>query len=370
MRLRPLLAFLAAMIVSIGVVLADQAQAQAQDQAQPGRLTIVTGIVPPFAMKQGETVTGFSVDLWDEVAHRLGLVSDYKIVPDLDGYFTALRSKEANVGNAIIYYSSARDKEFDFSFPILESGQQIMVRQNSLAASVTPLRDVINLLFSPSAVIWLGVAAIIIVIPAHIVWLLDRGNEDGACPSRRYYPGIFQALTFATTALVSQVQTLPSQRFARLFGLIWMFAGVVFIALYTAQLTAALTAEQINGAISGPEDLPGKRVATIEGSLSDAYLHRQDVQLVELSTPQEMYDALLSGKVDAVLFSGPALRFYAAHDGAGRVRLVGPEFNRQGIGFVFPLGDPLRRKVSSTLLALREDGTYQRLYDKWFGEAP
>ncbi|HVJ32234.1 MAG TPA: transporter substrate-binding domain-containing protein [Terriglobia bacterium] len=66
----------------------------------------------------------------------------------------------------------------------------------------------------------------------------------------------------------------------------------------------------------------------------------------------------------------PALRYYAAHEGNGRVRPVGPEFSQQGIGFVFPFGDPLRRNVSPILLAIREDGTYQRLYDKWFGAEP
>jgi len=367
MHFRRLPGLLVTMIVALGLGLA--CQVQAQEQAD-NRITVVTAILPPLAMKQGDTMTGFSVDLWQEIAHRLGLTSDFKIVPDLGAYMAALRSKEAAVGNAIIYYSTERDKEFDFSFPVLEAGQQIMVRQSRLATSVTPMRDVLALLFSPSALIWLAVAAVIIIVPAHIVWLLDRGNEDGACPSRRYYPGIFQALTFATTALVSQVQTLPSQRFARLFGLIWMFAGVVFIALYTAQLTATLTAEQITGTINGPEDLPGKRVATIEGSLADSYLHQHDVRRIELSTAEAMYDALLGDKVDAVLFGAPALRYYAAHEGNGRVRLVGPEFNRQGIGFVFPLGDPLRRKVSSILLAMREDGTYQRIYDKWFGEEP
>ncbi len=27
---------------------------------------------------------------------------------------------------------------------------------------------------------------------------------------------------------------------------------------------------------------------------------------------------------------------------------------------------PLRKQVNIALLALREDGTYQKLYDKWF----
>lgn len=38
--------------------------------------------------------------------------------------------------------------------------------------------------------------------------------------------------------------------------------SVVFVAYYTAQLTAPLNVEQIQGDINGPDDLPGKRTAT------------------------------------------------------------------------------------------------------------
>ena len=31
------------------------------------------------------------------------------------------------------------------------------------------------------------------------------------------------------------------------------------------------------------------------------------------------------------------------------------------------LNSPLRKSIDGALLALREDGTYQKLYDKWFG---
>jgi polar amino acid transport system substrate-binding protein len=33
-----------------------------------------------------------------------------------------------------------------------------------------------------------------------------------------------------------------------------------------------------------------------------------------------------------------------------------------------PLNSPLRRKVDSALVALRDDGTYERLRAKWFGD--
>jgi polar amino acid transport system substrate-binding protein len=76
---------------------------------------------------------------------------------------------------------------------------------------------------------------------------------------------------------------------------------------------------------------------------------------------------LLDQKVEAVFANAPALRYYAAHDGLGKVSVVGPEVSRNDIGFLFPLNSSLRRKVNNELISLREDGTYQQIYDKWFG---
>jgi polar amino acid transport system substrate-binding protein len=50
------------------------------------------------------------------------------------------------------------------------------------------------------------------------------------------------------------------------------------------------------------------------------------------------------------------------------VRVVGPEFKKSDLGFMVPLHSPLRRKVDSALVALREDGTYERLRERWFGK--
>ena len=68
---------------------------------------------------------------------------------------------------------------------------------------------------------------------------------------------------------------MPHQWLARTFAIFWMFAGVVFVAFYTAQLTTTLTVEQIRGAIEGPSDLPGKQVATLAGSTAADYLRRR-----------------------------------------------------------------------------------------------
>jgi polar amino acid transport system substrate-binding protein len=49
------------------------------------------------------------------------------------------------------------------------------------------------------------------------------------------------------------------------------------------------------------------------------------------------------------------------------VKMVGAEFDRRSIAFEMQLDSPLRRKIDRALVALRENGTYQQIYDKWFG---
>ena len=159
---------------------------------------------------------------------------------------------------------------------------------------------------------------------------------------------------------------MPRQSLARGLSILWMFVSLVFIASYTARLTTALTVEQIRGAIEGPSDLPGREVATIASSVAADYLRKQNAQVQEFF-PDQMFEALLDKKVDAVVAPTPLLLYYAAHEGKGRVKMVGAEFDRRPIAIEMQLDSPLRRKIDRALVALREDGTYQQIYDKWFG---
>jgi len=147
-----------------------------------------------------------------------------------------------------------------------------------------------------------------------------------------------------------------------------MFTAVVFVAFYTAQLTASLTAQQIRGSINGPQDLVGRNVGTARASTAAAYLSENKAQVREFVSIDAVYDALLDKQVDAVVFDAPAILYYATHDGKGLAKAVGGVFHKEDYGIVFPTDSPLRKQVNEALLALRENGTYQRIYDEWFGK--
>jgi len=337
-------------------------------QAQIPSLRVAVVVVPPFIMEQNGSLAGFNIELWNAIASELKVKTIYQLEPDASSLLGAIQSRSADLTVAPIVITSARDELFDFSYPTMELGLQVMVRSTGQATQTkSPLRDMLRLMFSQTTLLWLGMALVLALIPAHLVWLFERGHQDGAISSTKYFPGIFQAMFWAASTLTTQAEAFPRQWLVRALSLFWMFVGVVFVAFYTAQLTTTLTVEQIRGAIEGPGDLPGKQVATIAHSPAADSLREQNAQVVEFSTPDLMFQALLDKKVDAVVFTAPVLRYYETHQGKGLVNTVGPEFDTSPIAIMVPLNSPLRRPINATLLKLRENGTYQQIFNKWFG---
>jgi polar amino acid transport system substrate-binding protein len=355
---------LAALALVIILTPLSAALAQGSDQ----QLRVVTRVLPPVVVQQpGGKLSGFSIELWERIAEKLKLQASFHIAPNVGALLADLRSGKADVGVAAISITSAREAEFDFTQPILNAGLQIMVRGRGADEGGNPLSDLLGLLFSPAILVWLGIALLLVIVPAHIVWYLEKDCQDGIIPTKAYYPGILFALYWAATTLVAQAEQAPRQWLARLVTVLWMFIGVVFVAFYTAQLAATLTVQQIQGGINSPDDLPGKRVATTAGSTAAAAVRELRASVLEVGKIEDAYKALDDKKVDAVVFDAPVLLYHAAKEGKGKVQLVGAPFRKEDYGIAFPRNSALRKQVNVALLALREDGTYQKLYDKWFG---
>jgi polar amino acid transport system substrate-binding protein len=333
------------------------------------RLRAAVTIVPPFAAKENGVLTGFSIELWDAIVAQMKMKTSYEIFSDVQALEDALRLKRADAVVSPLAITLDRVERFDCSVPILQVGLQIMVRD--IAGTPSPSRPFfqeLGLLFSQTAFKWLGIALLLVLVPAHVVWLLERHEKDGAISHSAYFPGIFQAIYWALSCLATQADRMPHHWLARVVAVFWMFTGIAFVASYTAQLTSRLTVQQIRSAIEGPQDLPGKQVATIANTYAVDYLRAHNVRVQVFDQPDEMFQALLDNKVDAVVWESPILRYYATHTGQGRVMLVGREFYTRSIAIFFQLDSPLRRQVDIAMLALRENGTFHKIYEKWFGD--
>ncbi len=79
-------------------------------------------------------------------------------------------------------------------------------------------------------------------------------------------------------------------------------------------------------------------------------------------------NALAAGQLDAVIHEYP-VAWYAAR---ARPDLAVVETIATGkdYGFAFPRSSPLRAMVNAALDSIERDGTYARLYRKWFDAEP
>ncbi|BAY27771.1 extracellular solute-binding protein [Calothrix sp. NIES-2100] len=324
---------------------------------------VATRVIPPFVFADNGKLSGFSIELWRSIANKIGVQSkfvEYSTVPDL---LAAVKDGKANAGIAAISITAERQENFDFSLPMFAGGLQIMVRPPE--ANSGGFSNILQLLFSATLLQVFGIALLLIVVAAHVIWLSERNHKEGII-DKSYFPGIFKACWWAAATLATQADEMPKGVLGRVIAIIWMFIGVLFVAYFTAAATTSLTVQQLQGDIRSVDDLPGKLVATTAGSTAAKYLRDRKISVLEVLKIEQAYDALQSKKADAVVFDAPVLLFYAANEGKGKVEVVGSVFREENYGIVLPNDSPYRKQINSALLSIREDGTYQSLYDKWF----
>lgn len=162
---------------------------------------------------------------------------------------------------------------------------------------------------------------------------------------------------------------MPRSPLGRGLGVLMVISSLFIVSIFVARITAALTVEAIQSNVQSINDLDGRSIGTIDGSTSAAFLDERGLSYVLYSDLNSMLTALEANTLQAVVFDGPILAYYTANQGRGRARLMDKVFKPENYGIALPTGSPLREEINQCLLRLRENGTYDDLVVKWFGNA-
>ncbi len=326
-------------------------------------LRVTTRLIKPFVYENGTELVGFSMDILRNIATEMGIKFTTSVQPSVNGMLEQIKTNQADFGIAAVSITEERDKNFDFSYPFFQGGLQILVPiKNSGNSLFTLLAN----FFSATLFQVIGLILLVCLIPVHLVWWFEHSHKGGLVENQPYFPSIFTVLWWVLATLATQAEEMPKNWVSRVIAVFWMFTSVVFVAYFTATVTASLTVQQLQGNIQSENDLPGKNIATITGSTSANYLRKNNIQATEVEQIEAAYDLVLNGQVDAIVFDAPVLLYYASHGGKGKVQIVGSIFENENYGIVFAANSPYRRQINNVLLKLQENGTYQDLYKKWF----
>lgn len=122
--------------------------------------------------------------------------------------------------------------------------------------------------------------------------------------------------------------------------------------------------------IKTPDDLNGKTIGTETGTIAVDYINNnlKGATLEQLPSINNALLALQAGRTDAVIYDTPALLYYARTAGKDKVKVIKPTLLGQNVGIGFQKGSPLVAPANVQLAAMKADGRYKAICDKWFGE--
>jgi len=116
---------------------------------------------------------------------------------------------------------------------------------------------------------------------------------------------------------------------------------------------------------ANPEFLVASQVGTTNFDTAVELVGAERVQSFE--TFGVAVQALLAGDVDAVIMDDNAGSGYIGAN-EGLLDVVGEPLTSEELGFIFPKGSDLVEPINAALASMREDGTLDALYEKWFVE--
>lgn len=136
---------------------------------------------------------------------------------------------------------------------------------------------------------------------------------------------------------------------------------------YKSGLIVAIKAD--NNEIKGFEDLKGKKIAVQIGTTGAMQAQKvEGAKVSQFDTNDLAFLELKNGNVDAVINDYPVAAYFIKQ-GNEDVKMVGEILSAEEYGIAVPKSKPeVLEKLNTALKTLKENGKYDEIYKKWFGE--
>ena len=239
----------------------------------PGKLVVGTLRVPPFVLRGDDGAwNGLSIELWNQIAAELKVDFQYREFDyDLAGLLDALEQGKIDVAVAAIPVTLEGEARFDFSHPYFTAGVGIAVRAEQQPGMLATLGSLVTY----QALGTIAALLMLLLVVGTMIWFLERRQQAHFDP--RPLHGIpegvwWAAVTMTTTGYGDKV---PVSWRGRTLALIWMFASIFCIALFSATLASSFVVGQLRPSITGPADLPRARLAVVAGTAGEQLVNAQ-----------------------------------------------------------------------------------------------
>lgn len=126
-----------------------------------------------------------------------------------------------------------------------------------------------------------------------------------------------------------------------------------------------------NTDIRGWDDITGRHVAVQAGSKPADFAEKQGAILKQFDANYQCLQELQAGSSEAVAIDKAVALYYISKGGLSDLKVVGEPKKLAGSAMAINKGHEAELKeINAALREMKQDGTYTKLYQKWFGVEP
>ena len=325
---------------------------------------VLTKNIEPFIFGESGEPTGFSADLWNEIARRNLWKTEWVWTDTVEDQIQQVMDREVDVSIAAISMTPERELEVDFSHRMFSSGLQIM-NQPEGASVWDAFRATV---FTPDLFRAFAAVTAIIFIVGNIVWLAMRKREDFP---KGYIRGLGQGMWLIGSSLfvASRIAVVffhgrePSKVLGRVLVILWMAVAVVLVSYVNGTITATLTIDEIRSTVVDPAELPQVEVTTVEDTQAAGWLQGEGIDFEPVADVDAAIQRVEDGDSDAFVFDSPVLKYERSQRQGAGLEVGGELFDPVPYGIALQPGSPLREQINTSMLDMLTDGTYDRILD-------
>ncbi|MGH0131140.1 UNVERIFIED_CONTAM: hypothetical protein FKN15_045106 [Acipenser sinensis] len=344
---------------------------------------------------------GYCVDLAAEIAKHCGFKYKLSIVPDgkygardaetkiWNGMVGELVYGKADIAVAPLTITLVREEVIDFSKPFMSLGISIMIKkpQKSKPGVFSFLDPLAYEIWMCIVFAYIGVSVVLFLVSrfSPYEWHTEE-YEDGQTQSNESTNefGIFNSLWFSLGAFMQQgCDISPRSLSGRIVGGVWWFFTLIIISSYTANLAAFLTVERMVSPIESAEDLAKQTeiaYGTLDSGSTKEFFRRSKIALfdkmwtyMKSAEPSVFVKTTAEGVVRVRKSKGKyayllesTMNEYIEQRKPCDTMKVGGNLDSKGYGIATPKGSSLRTPVNLAVLKLSEQGTLDKLKNKWW----
>ena len=320
---------------------------------------------PPYAYENSVGKwTGLTVNLWEQIATKLGYDYEYMVLPP-NQIMEALRSGLCDLSVCEMAPSPEAKNIIDFTEPYLASRLLVALNHFVLTQEILEFASSLknNGFIEIFVLMMLG-----LLIFSILLWIVERKNHGG------HFSGLlphgvgsafwFGAVTMTTNGYGDKV---PITFLGRSITFVWMIAGMVLIAILTGTVISSLTVAAEHSSMKRLSDLAHYKNGVIKGDYAAKALKSKGIPTTKFASIEEGLEALCNKQITAFVGDSISLQYLVARDYPGRLRLASVPSGTiyRSIGLRPDL--PQKRAINFTLLEITSPPEWNDHIEQWTG---